>query len=381
MKILFVINSLIHGGAETQLIALSRALVARGHAVTVYTLQARNPRRAELESYGVTVVQDSKQRRFDVSLLRRLRSLIQELRPDIIQGFLLDGDLHARLAGFGLDIPVLNSERSSNYSVPLVHRVAMLFANRLVAGVVANSYSGAEFATRRFRLPESRVHVVWNGIDLDEVDRNVRDAQVNVKRHWFGRADVRVACLVGMIKPAKDYHLALDVADLLTRTSPEWRVLFIGDRLAHCDERYRASVDSRYRQLSLDGRATFAGLRDDVASVVSQCDVLFSTSSYEGFPNVVLEAMAAGTPAVSTEYSDIRRILPQSWQVTRTRSPQALVDAILRAAAERNELAAQQRSWILSHATLSTAAARLEAVYESYLSGIQKKVTGSDRAI
>ena len=59
MRIVFVINRLIQGGAETQVISLSRELVSRGHAVLVYTLHPDNPRADELAGSAVTVVAGS----------------------------------------------------------------------------------------------------------------------------------------------------------------------------------------------------------------------------------------------------------------------------------------------------------------------------------
>ena len=74
----------------------------------------------------------------------------------------------------------------------------------------------------------------------------------------------------------------------------------------------------------------FAGLRRDVLDIIRQSNVLFSTSLHEGFPNVVIEAMSCGTPVVSTDYSDIRLILPNEWQVVGSRNPSDLADAVIR---------------------------------------------------
>jgi glycosyltransferase involved in cell wall biosynthesis len=375
VKILYVISELTLGGAQKQLVELARQLAARGHEIKIYTLNDDVPRRAELAGSGVELIVDQKQSRLDLAVLRRLRAAILAWRPDVVHGFLFDGHLYSRIAAAGTGIPVLNSERSHGYRLSPLQHVAHRLTRTLARGVVANTHAGAAFAQRLFALPAGDVHVVWNGVRVEDLERSARTA-VDYRFRFFGQRDVRVACLVGAIKPAKDYHLALQTAARLIAADPAWRVLFIGDRLA-ASGRYRPnrgsdtgdykdSVLGHYERLDLSEKIKFAGLRTDVPAIVRQCDVLYVTSGHEGFPNVVLEAMALGVPVVSTEYSDIRRILPCEWQVVAERSPQALADAVLRAARERDAVATRQRQWVLANATVELAAAGLERIYEKY---------------
>jgi glycosyltransferase involved in cell wall biosynthesis len=111
----------------------------------------------------------------------------------------------------------------------------------------------------------------------------------------------------------------------------------------------------------------FTGARADAPAIVAQSDVLFMTSCREGFPNVVLEAMVLGVPVVSTDYSDIRRILPRPSQVVASRAPDDIAWAILDAYGERDALAREQRSWARSHASIEKAALELERVYQRYV--------------
>ena len=378
MRILFVISSLIYGGAETQLIRLARELARRQHAVAIYTLNKDNPRATELENSDVKLVVDQKRSIVDLGVLRRLRRFIGTWRADIVHGFLYDGDFYARVAAFGTGVPALNSERSDNYQLNRNQRIGHLLTSRMASGVVANSHSGAMFARKLFGLPTTHVHVVWNGIEPATIDARIAASKVDYKRLFFGRQDVRVACLVGNIKPQKDYVLALDVADLLSRDHPDWRVLFIGEQLDKTVG-YKAKVMQLWQQSGLEGRVVFCGLRTDVVEIISQCDVLFSTSLCEGFPNAVLEAMTAGTPAVSTHYSDIQRILPHPWQVVFERSPKALLAAIVRAYQERDKVRAAQRAWVEKHATTCTAAHALLEVYSLYTNAKSKQQSVSSR--
>lgn len=376
MRILIVNSGLRYGGAEKQIVELSQALAGRGHAVAIYTLTNDVPRLAELQGTGVEVVIDNKKSRLDLAVLLRLRRFVKRFAADVVHGFLYDGNIYARVAAAGLGVPVLNSERSDNYALRPAQVWPHRLTRRLAAGVVANTYTGRDFAQRLFGLPDDRLHVVTNGVPLDALAACAAQGGERYRNIFFGGADVRVALLVGAISAAKDYLLALDVADALTRQDPRWRVLFVGDSyqgtfLYAVDEaqdsgHYRDAVHARYDALALRGRAVFAGQRTDVPRIMAQCDVLFSTSRNEGFPNVVLEAMSVGLPVVSVEYSDIRRILPFDWQVT-PRRPAAMVAAMERALQEREQVAARQLAWVRAHATIEHAARAMENVYRGYV--------------
>jgi hypothetical protein len=77
--------------------------------------------------------------------------------------------------------------------------------------------------------------------------------------------------------------------------------------------------------------------------------------------------MALGVPVVSTEYSDIRRILPLPEQVVAARSAEALARRILWADARRETIVQCQRHWVWQYATIEKAAKELERVYRKYV--------------
>lgn len=369
MRVLYVISGLGMGGAERQTILSARELVRRGHAVMIYTLNRELARQGELDGSGVELTVDAKRTRLDWSVVGRLRRTVRDWKADLMHGVLYDGNLYARLAGALQGVPVLNSERSDNYTLPLASRVALAATRPWLAGLVANSHAGARFARSLHGLREARVHTIWNGIDLDEVDRRLRVAGRPAADIWPGD-DLWRVCVVGALKPAKDHLLALEVAHRLLQRQPRWRFVFAGAELADArDDAYPRQVERRVAELGLQDRVAFVGQRRDVPELMASSDALLVTSRYEGFPNVVLESMACGTPVVSTDYSDVRRILPLDWQVVPDRDPQALADALQRAVGERETLAALQRRWVEHHATAGRCAELLERVYQGYLPG------------
>jgi len=376
MRVLFVISDLGLHGAQKQVVELARQLAATRHEVAIYTLNDEVPRAAELEGSGVEVIVDQKRTKLDPAVLLRLRRRITRWRPDIVHGFLFDGDIYARLAAAGTGATVLNSERSDNYTITRTQKAAHLLTRGLVDGVVANSRSGAAFAQRLYGYRPGQMHVVWNGMRIEDFERKAATER-NYREEFFGPGAVRIACMIGHIKPAKDYPLALDAAAALVRMAPEWRVLFIGEALAPAGSYasgkdsdtsgYKRSVMAQFERLNISHRVKFAGARPDAPAILAQCDVQLMTSRWEGFPNVVLEGMVLGVPVVSTDYSDIRHILPRASQVVASRRPEDLARAVLDAWLDRDAIAAEQKRWVRAHASIENASRELERIYARYV--------------
>ena len=376
MRVLFTISDLDLGGAQKQLVELARELARRGHEVAVYTTNDVVPRARDLEGSGVQLVVDQKRRKVDWNVIRRLRAFIGRFRPDIVHAFLFDAEIYSRIACIGTGIPVLNSERSSHYEISTTQRAGHWLTRALVDGVVANSHEGSRFAQALYGYRPGQMHVVWNGMRIEEFERRA-ESEADYKREFFADSGVKVAVFIGAIKPAKDYPLALRTAAALLAADASWRVLFLGDSLAgvagykaglHSDSSgYKAEALRLHEELGLGERAKFAGNRKDLPAIVKQCDVLYVTSAWEGFPNSVLDAMVLGVPVVSTDYSDIRRILPRPTQVVGSRSPREIAEAIVEASIDREEIAAEQKRWVRAHASIEKATQHLERIYERYV--------------
>ena len=366
MHVLFVIGSLVYGGAETQAMALARALTTRGHRVTIYSVTGSVPRLAELEGSGVDVVVGGLRFEFDPKVIFGLRRFIRDNAVKAVQGFLFVGDFYSRLGCLGLPVPLLNAERNWNYSFPLIQRIGHRLTRFRVDGLVANTQKGLRFAAGRYRLPEARLFTVWNGLDIPATDLRVARSAGRFREEFFGDGDVRLACFAGSLKRKKDLMLALDVADRLVGTDDSWRVVFLGGKIDGIDGGYAEQVLQKHAALPGRERIRFAGNRADGLEIIAGSDVLFSTSVAEGFPNVVLEAMAVRTPVVSTDYSDISLIL-DAGQIEPTRDPDAYLARLLRVVGDANAVVERQRRFVETHCDINKIAAEYEAIYEKSL--------------
>jgi len=315
MRVLFIISDLDLGGAQKQVVEISRELVRHGHGAAIFTLNNVVPRSPDLEGSGVELVVEQKRSKLDARVLGKLRRFIRDWRPDIIHGFLFDGDVYGRIAAIGTGVPVLNSERSSNYTISTTQRIAHLATKAFVHGVVANSHEGSAFAQKLYGYDPAHMHVVWNGMRIEEFERKGESGK-DYRTEFFGPGEYKIACMIGHIKPAKDYPLALDVAAALVKSHPEWRVLFLGEALSGKGE-YKAGSDSdtsdykravidKYERLGLAGKVVFAGSRPDARF----CSNAASATAYScASPRIE-------TTISSQQFSRSMRILRDTHQTT-----------------------------------------------------------------
>ena len=264
MKILFVTSNLGYGGAEKQIVEMAKSLVAFGHGVTIYTLNELAPRRCDLAGSGVNLLTDQK-KKLDFNVLGRLRAYVRKFQPDIVHGFLFDGNFYTRLATLGTRAVALNSERSSDYKLSLTQRVSNRLSRHLVDGVVANSHAGKTQAQEMFGLASEKVHVVWNGIDINSLKNRIRESTPrDYRNELFATQQIKIACLVGSVQPDKDYPLALRTAKKLIELDSSWRVIMVGGPHAG-GENYETMIHEEHRRLGLGANVRLLGHRNDVA--------------------------------------------------------------------------------------------------------------------
>jgi glycosyltransferase involved in cell wall biosynthesis len=365
MKVLFVVSGLGGHGAEDQVILLSKELARLGHQTGIYCLSRRTERLHELDGSGVEVLVDDKRGPVDPAVLWRLRRHVRRWRPDLVHAFGFDADVYSRIAGLGAGVAVLNSERTDDQRVSRVQHLGYRLTSFFCDGVVANTRAGAEFARRLHRLSEERIDVLWNIVELHAIDARIARSP-QAAHEIFPGAGLKRLCMVVSLRPVNDYGLALRVLRRLADEDPSWRLICVGEEPD--DARgYRAQVLAERERLGLQPFVQFVGHRSDVVELIASSDVLLMTSKHGGFPLVALEAMASNTAVVSTDWGEVRRLLPLAGQVVASRDEAELAAAVLHCHERRNEIKAAQRRWAEQHGTAAAGAANLLAVYTKYL--------------
>jgi glycosyltransferase involved in cell wall biosynthesis len=165
-------------------------------------------------------------------------------------------------------------------------------AFKLSRQIVVNSEIGRRFTSSVYGVSPDRILVVRNWLDTSRFES---PADTAAARSSLGLpASVPVAGFVGRLSSEKGISLFLDVAHDVAARLPESRFLVAGD-----GPLLEAMV-KKSQNLEIADRVLFAGFREDIPHVLAAVDLMLLTSTSEGLPNAVLEAMAAGKPVVAT---------------------------------------------------------------------------------
>jgi glycosyltransferase involved in cell wall biosynthesis len=369
-RIVLLVRDLEVGGTERQAAQTAIALTQRGWAVTVVLFYGRGPFVEPLRRAGVRIVFLHKRGRWDtVGFIARLARTLRDLQPQVVYSFLLSPNLAA-----GVLKPVTRGRlvcgfRSSN-ALPKRDPVLRLAnwlerrTGRLADLVITNSDEGRRELEREGFDPR-RLRTVHNGVDLG-VFRPDPAGRARVRSEW-GVGEAPLVGIVGRITPEKRHDVFLRTAALISERLSDARFVCVG-----AGPEGTAPLEALAEELG--GRVRWAGHRSDMGAVYSALDVLVQTSDVEGFPNVLIEALACGTPCVATDVGDSRLIVGDADLMVPPGQPRAIADAVvtvldeLRSDAGSEGRAKARRSCLEERFSVDASAANTDRLLRGLLS-------------
>lgn len=303
-SILYLINTWVVGGTETQLLHLLRRIDRTRFRPQVCALYADSNLAAAMAPLDIPNFSLNIGRVRSPDTLPRLQLLARYCREQsvaVLQGLRTDplAALVARLAGVPV---VLGAQRNTRaHREPLATRLFRRLMDTLLTGVVANSCAAADYRHARSGIPRDRIHVVPNGLDLAHFDRFTPLARADVVPGLS--AAVPLLVILGRLELAMKGHAVL----LQALARPE---------LAHChllvagDGEDRTQLKALIATLGMGERVHLLGHRADAPAVLPVADIVAVPSlDNESSPNVVLEAWAARRPVVATTVAGIPELL------------------------------------------------------------------------
>ncbi len=281
-RVLHILPALAAGGAERVVYELARHLPQHGYEVQVMTLFSGGPLESLFREAHIPLTVPTTHHSW-IAAFRACRRVIDQERPRIVHTHLFGADVIGRLVGVFLGVPILIS---TEHSMNVDHGWAKRFTKAVLAPItrlfIAVSEEAKVYMAAHEGIPERRVQVIHNGIDL----------QRTVPRPHTPFHDVPRLVTVGRLVPQKDHVTLLQA---LSRVSLPWRLEIVGEGEHEAELRILAE------HLGIASRITWRGYRTDIPQILAASDVFCFSSRWEGLGLALMEAAAAGIPIIASD--------------------------------------------------------------------------------
>jgi len=364
LRVHALIDGLWVGGAEMLLGDLAAGAPAAGIELSVAHLHGgEGPPADRLRQLGVAPTRVPIYSLFGPRDLRRVRSHVATVQPDVLHTHLGYSDFLGGIAARSLGIPAVSTlhvmewERDprswTKLELMALARTACCQRVIMVSEAARASYLSAWPARR------DRVVTVPNGVAA----RPMPGAGPAIRAELgIGPSDPVVAMLT-VLREGKGHAVAVEAVATLRERFPTLRLLILGEGPAEADIRALAAP--------LGDAAVLTGHRTDVMEVLDATDVLLHPSRVDALPTALLEAMAAGVPVVASRVGGIPEIIEDGRSGMLVAAPPAAgevaeaLGSLLVDPSRRRALAARGRARFEASFTVDAWVRRLRKVYEA----------------
>lgn len=340
MKILCITANLGSGGAERQLCGLAIELKKRGYDVKLITYVKNQFYQPLLESAGVAYeLHTELTSKWTRSW--RMAKLIRRENANVVISYLTEVNRAVCLAKPLFDAKLIVSERNTNQSITNTDKLTF-FLYRWADIIVCNSYSQKNFITKHFPNLIKKTLTITNFVDTERFKpaevKNVNEIPqiVTVARY-------------GPQKNCENYFKAIKICkDRGIKAKFHW----YGNKIFNSE--YYKRIEELYYELGLEEILTLHAQNNKILDIYRQADVFCLPSNYEGFPNVLCEAMSCGLPVVCSNVCDNPYIIKETVNnlLFNPNSPDQIANQLIRILkmtdVERNVIASNNRNRIIN---------------------------------
>jgi glycosyltransferase involved in cell wall biosynthesis len=357
------------GGAEINLANLVARMDKARFSQHVISMIEPGPVAARIKSAGVPLSSlGMKRGRAGIGdLLRAMRALRSE-RPDIVQCWMYHADLLGLLAGrlAGVKRVVWNLRCTDMRSALASARLLRLLArvSSWPDAVIVNSEAGRALHAQLGYRPR-RFVLIANGVDTERFQPRLSERETLRQALGLSR-EARAVALVARLHPMKDHASFIAAASRVAARRPEAVFFFIGEGCTDASPMLRALIGGA----GLQARVRLLGPRLDMERLYPALDAVALSSLYgEGFPTVLIEALASGVPCVATDVGDSARIVGPAGVIVPPNDAEALaqgIEAVL--ARGRDAYCAEARARADAQFGLEPMTRAYETLYEELMS-------------
>ena len=299
MKIVQILPSLDVGGMERLVVAIVRQQQLEGHQPILYCTTHAGAMASQVERLGVPLIAFDKGPGFSLSLVRAIQKQLLADQPDVVHTHNALVHHYGVIASRLASVPVVVNTRHGYGSFGWDRKRETIFnaMARWTDAIVMVSRGVQDYFVTERRIDRGRTHVILNGTNLDPFLAHPALPGSHRPVFRFGT--------VGRLNVAKNHVLLVQAFAKILPQLPNAELHILGE--GEC----RPQIEAQIAELGVADRVVLHGYSDDVPGFLERLDAFVLSSSSEGLPLAVLEAMAAGLPIVSTRLPGVEEVAPE----------------------------------------------------------------------
>jgi len=297
-KLSIFIPSLMGGGAERIIVILANEISKRGIAVDLVLSKSIGPYLSDVHPSIRIVNLNSKRLLFSiVPLVKYMR----EEKPKVMLTALNTANVIAIIARIisRVKFRLIVSERAvTSVAIkdnPLMRAKLMPFLMRMTYqkadAIVAVSFGVADDIINKFKMPSKNIHVVYNPVVTSQL---IKLSNEKFEHEWFENEEVPVILSIGRLTSQKNFTLLIKAFSLLLK-SREARLIILGKG------ELQKELENLTIELNIRDKVSFPSFVKNPFMWMKNSSLFVLSSDYEGLPGTLIQAMACGTPVVSTD--------------------------------------------------------------------------------
>jgi len=357
-NILQVTYSLNIGGSEIYAINIARSLNINKFNSFVCSIDQGGSLEKSLQESYIPYEVIQRPPHFDLNTIFKIWSFCKRNRIDVIHTHHFTQLLYGAPAAKLLGARVIHTEHSiEQFKRPRI-RFAMKCLSYLCHKVTIIGEEGAQYLIHKVGIPASKVEVIPTGVDttLCTVSKDSIRGELHLS------LEDRVAIIVARLSPEKNHLFLLESFRKVLNCMPTAKLLIVGEGAEE------ANIRRMIETLGIEKHVRLLGARRDIPRLLSACDIFTLSSTREGLPIAILEAMAAGLPVVSTDVGDVGMAVKDGVNgiLVPSGDSERYADAVMELLTDsdkRKEYGQKGRDLILEKYSLSAMVIRYEKLY------------------
>lgn len=317
IKIIYIINSFVLGGAEKMLLNLCRGLDKEKFDISVCSVTGGGVLANEFEKNNIKVKIFKKQGKVGLGVILQIYRFLKEEKPQIVHTHLFSADFWGKVAAIFAGVPVIiTTEHSVNLDEKWLKQKIKWLLSFFTYKIVAVSNGVREYYVSKVKINENKFIVIYNGVDLNTfVFKGYKPVDLAQKIN---------AIIVARLKAVKGHTYLLEAMPMIIKKYPNFILNIVGGGDLE-DE-----LKNQVKKMRLENNVIFWGEHSDVEKIFANMDLFILPSLWEGLGIVLLEAQATGLPVLSSKIPGTSEVVEneKTGLLFEVKNSQAIYDSV-----------------------------------------------------